>query len=177
MGGEPQPHGGGPSGDGHPLGARRLSGKTGCAGALRRSAIIRARCRLLNRTLCRYILLFILILVSGFVFSMFSASFFKNACSRPFVFNMFSASFLLSLCQYLGTKSRNEILGRGAGKTASSRLFCRNARAGTILAQPHGDRPCCALRAQGTLFRWPTACLYRRHSSSRSIAYSFFFVK
>ena len=34
--------------------------------------------------------------VSGFVFSMFSASFFEKSVFRPFVFNMFSASWFFA---------------------------------------------------------------------------------
>ena len=54
--------------------------------------------------------------LSGFVFSMFSASFFENALFRPFVFNMFSASWFFAMG---GHKVAVHFGGVEAGKPAS----------------------------------------------------------
>ena len=54
--------------------------------------------------------------LSGFVFSMFSASFLENALFRPFVFNMFSASWFFATG---GHEVALQFGGVEAGKPAS----------------------------------------------------------
>src|SRR5208283_2516401 len=79
---------------------------------------------LFNWTFCLVVFGFLWVLVSGFVFSMFSASFLERALFRPFVFKMFSASGKMPLWRLGRTKRRHEILGVSAATLLPSCPTC-----------------------------------------------------
>jgi hypothetical protein len=87
---------------------------------------------LFQRSFCQDFWEFLRFLVTGFLFSMFSASFLENALFRPFVFKMFSGSCFSLVCghevamQSVGGEARkkciiNPFLLRAPGIEAQDR--------------------------------------------------------